>query len=89
MAAHHKNEEQDLGAAEKLASYTSSQYFSCVRHIVDVWISELELANYEASVGCEDAESQDKNDAASGKRNQCGSSVVLLLGLGLTERDRF
>lgn len=56
MAAHHKDEEQDLGATKKLASYRPSQYFSCVCHVVDVWIRELELADHEASVSCEDTE---------------------------------
>lgn len=56
MAAHHKDEEQDLGGTEEFSSYGPSQYFSCICHIVDVWMGELELANHESSIGCEDTE---------------------------------
>ena len=77
MAAHHKDEEQDLGGTEKLASYRASQHLSCVCHIVDVWMGELELANHEAGVGCEDTETQDEDDAPSGRWNQCGFQAII------------
>ncbi len=46
-------------------------------------MGELELADHEASVGCEDTETQDKNDAASRRWNQCGFPAIILLGLDL------
>lgn len=56
MAAHHKDEEQDLGGTEKLASYRASKYFSCICHIVDVWMGELELTDHKSSIGGKDTE---------------------------------
>ena len=56
VAAHHEDEEQDLGGPEDFASYRAGHYFSCVGHVVDVWMGELELADHEAGVGCEDTE---------------------------------
>lgn len=56
VAAHHEDEEQDLGGPEKLAAYRTSHYFACVGHVVDVRMGELELADDETSVGCEDTE---------------------------------
>ena len=77
VAAHDEYKEQDLGGTEKFASYRTSQYFSCVCHIVDVWMGELELADHEAGVGCEDTQTQDENDAPSRRWNQCGFQAII------------
>ena len=59
MAAHDKDQEEDLGAAEDLSTNSTSHDFACVGHVVDVGIGEFELANYVAGVRCDDAETYD------------------------------
>lgn len=61
VAAHDEDEKEDLGAAKDLTSPATGHHFSCVCHVVDVGVGEFELADYEAGVGCEDAEAYDED----------------------------
>ena len=63
MTAHDEDEKEYLSTTEELASYAAKHDFPCVCHVVHMWMGELELANYKAGVGRENAESCDENNA--------------------------
>ena len=63
MTTHNEDEEQHLSCPEDLSPDGTCHDFSCIGHAVDVWVCELELANDEAGVGCQDAQACDEDDA--------------------------
>ena len=80
MAAHDKDEEEDLCATEDLSADGAEHHFSCVGHVVDVWEGELELSDHVTGVRREYAQACDEDDTTA--RAHC-VSVQLYVGDGM------
>lgn len=90
MAAHHENQDDQLGTAEELPAETAHEDFARVCHIVHMGILQSKLAEHIASVRGDQAEAYNKNHGAKVE----GSAFHDLLSLKrnrhllLTARDR-
>ena len=66
MATHGEDEEEGLCGAEDFSPDSSGNDPTCVSHVVDMGVGELELSKYVASIGCNDTEAYDEYHAAKG-----------------------
>ncbi len=64
VTTHDKDQEEYLCCAEDFTSNGAGHDFTCISHVVNMGVCELELADDEASVGREDPEACDENDTA-------------------------
>lgn len=62
MASHHEDQEEQLGVPDQLSAKATHQDVPCVTHVMDVRISELELAQHISGIRCDGTEADDKND---------------------------
>lgn len=70
MAPHNKDQEEQLRSTHDFTPEAAQHDFARVRHAVDVWVCELELADDIAGVCGDDAESDDEDDAAIPRERQ-------------------
>ena len=63
VRAHNEDEEEELRGAEDFAAPAARKDFAGVGHVVYERVSELELADHIAGVGCDDTQSEDQNHA--------------------------
>lgn len=70
MAAHDKDQEQQLRGAKHLAPDGTEHDLTRVSHAVDMRITQLELADHVAGVGGDDAKADDEDDSPTDKRKK-------------------
>lgn len=68
MAAHDKDQEQQLRGAKHLAPDGTEHDLASISHAVDMRITQLELADHVAGVGSDDAKADDEDDSPTDKR---------------------
>lgn len=82
MASHDENEEKNLGGAEHLAADASHENFSRIGHVVDVGISEFELAQHKAGVRGERTQADNEDDRSTrqaGRLLELASFVLVVI----------
>ena len=52
VRSHDEDEEEDLSCPKEFAPKGTEHHISGVGHVVDVWVAQFELPDYEAGVGC-------------------------------------
>ena len=63
VRAHYEDEEKELCSAEDFAAPPPEQDFTGIGHVVDEGVGELELADYVAGIGGNEAETEDEDHA--------------------------
>ena len=65
MRSHDEYQKRDLGEAKDFPAEIAKQDFTGISHIEDTGMLEFELADHEASVGCEAAQTENQDYATS------------------------
>ena len=64
MAAHDKDQEEQLCGAEQLAPEATEHDLAGVRHAVHMRVAQFELPDHVAGIGGDDAEADDEDDSS-------------------------